>query len=247
MNNWWKDYFLDAWPKIQHFIKGEENTYLETNYIEGILEEKKYKHILDVPCGTGRIALELAERGYTTCGLDFNKKNIEEAQKSSVQKELPQQTEWICGDMREIPFKNTFDAAVCIFGSFGYFDDIDNRKFLQSVYDSLKPGGSFLLETHTLETMLPIFTHQDFWRFEDCWVLDERNFNIPESRIESTWTTIQDGGQQLQHKSSVRIYSYRELTTLLKSVGFKHFSAEGSFEAEEFELGAERLLLLAEK
>ncbi|MGB0932090.1 MAG: class I SAM-dependent methyltransferase [Chitinophagales bacterium] len=157
MNEWWKEYFLDAWPKIQHYIKGQEDTELETNYIEALFEVKGYKHILDVPCGTGRIALELAERGYSTCGIDFNKKNIEVAQKRSLEKELSQQTEWICGDMRTIPFKNTFDAAVCIFGSFGYFDDIGNRKYAQAIYDSLKEGGSFIIETHTLETMLPIF------------------------------------------------------------------------------------------
>ncbi len=247
MNNWWKDYFLDAWPKIQHYIKGREDTQLETNYIEALFEVKKYQHILDVPCGTGRIALELAARGYTTCGLDFNEKNIEAAQKSSLKKKLTQQTEWVCGDMRSIPFKNTFDAAICIFGSFGYFDENGNRQFLQSVYDSLKSGGSFILETHTLETMLPIFTHQDFWRFEDCWVLEERNFDIENSRIESTWWTLNDNGKQLQHNSSVRIYSYRELLQMLQSIGFEYFEAEGSFESEPYELGAERLILTAEK
>lgn len=247
MNDWWKEYFLDAWPKIQHYIKGQEDTELETNYIEALFEVKGYKHILDVPCGTGRIALELAERGYSTCGIDFNKKNIEVAQKISLEKGLTQQTEWICGDMRTIPFKNTFDAAVCIFGSFGYFDDIGNQKYVQAIYDSLKAGGSFIIETHTLETMLPIFTHQDFWRFEDYWILEERDFNMETSRIESTWWTLNDNGKQLQHKSSVRLYSYKELLQMLKSIGFKYFEAEGSYESEVFELGAERLLLIAEK
>ena len=121
MDNWWKDYFLDAWPKIQHYIKGKEDTYLETNYIEYILQQKNHSHILDVPCGVGRIAIELAERNYTTCGIDFNEKNIEIAQKISTEKGLNQQVEWICGDMRSIPFNGAFDAAVCIFGSFWLF------------------------------------------------------------------------------------------------------------------------------
>ncbi len=247
MNNWWKDYFSEAWPQIQHFIKGKEDTFMETNYIEGILQQKGYQHILDVPCGTGRIAIELAERSYTTCGIDFNEQNIEAAIQNSTAKGVTKQVEWICGDMRSIPFKESFDAAICIFGSFGYFDDANNRIFLQSVYDSLKPGGSFILETHTLETILPIFTHQDFWRFENYWVLEERNFNMETSRIESDWWTLNDDGRQLKHNSSTRIYSYRELILLLQSIGFKHFSAEGSYDGEPYELGAEKLLLVAEK
>lgn len=247
MDNWWKDYFLDGWTQIQHHIKGVQDTYLEANYIEQMLHEKGYKTVLDVPCGVGRIALELAQRGYQTYGIDFNEKNIKIAQDISQEKGLTENTKWLCGDMREIPSNTPFDAAVCIFGSLGYFDDTGNRTFLQSVYDALKIGGSFLVETHTLETMLPIFTHQDFWRFEDCWVLEERNFNLEKSRIESTWWTIQDNGRQLQHQSSVRIYSYRELTQMLQSIGFKNFRAEGSFEGDAYELGAERLLLLAEK
>ena len=86
-----------------------------------------------------------------------------------------------------------------------------------------------------------------FGVFEDYWVLEERNFNMEDSRIESNWWTIKDNGRQLKHKSSVRLYSFRELIQLFRSIGFKNFSTEGSYEGEVFELGAERLLLVAEK
>ena len=47
--------------------------------------------------------------------------------------------------------------------------------------------------------------------------------------------------------SSQRIYTYRELSELLRAAGLEPVAAFGSLTGEEFKLGAQRLLLVAEK
>ena len=52
--------------------------------------------------------------------------------------------------MRDLPWWDEFDGAVCFWSSFGYFDGDGDREFTDAVWHALKPGAPFLLETLTL-------------------------------------------------------------------------------------------------
>ncbi len=250
--SWWQTYFTEAWPKIAPAAKTKDDTYLETDFIDRILSQyipdKKKLTILDVPCGTGRIALEIAER-HEACyltGVDFNEDAIAEAEKSVKEKGLVN-AEFVVGDMREMNFKEKFDAALCIFSSFGYFDDSGNEAVVAAVSNSLKSGGLFILDTHVLETLLIHFTHKDYWEFgEDLVILERRAFDYVQSRVNSVWTTLEKGKREHSY-SSVRIYAYRELVELLQRHQLHVIDTFSSFEGESFDLGADQLILVCQK
>jgi len=101
--------------------------------------------ILDLACGWGRHAIELARRGHTVTGIDLSRVMLDEAKRRADKANVT--VKWLCMDMREIDFRDEFDVAINMFTSFGYFvDETENAKVLEKVFHSLVSGGRFLLD-----------------------------------------------------------------------------------------------------
>jgi SAM-dependent methyltransferase len=66
--------------------------------------------VLDVGCGTGSLALRLAERGYRVTGIDFSPAMIESARA----KDRNGQVDWRTGDVTALALGLDFDAAVSV-------------------------------------------------------------------------------------------------------------------------------------
>jgi hypothetical protein len=65
--------------------------------------------------------------------------------------------------------------------------------------------------------------------------------------VETQWTFIGPDGDREVRDSSIRVYSYAELTALLRDVGFVSFDAYDTTSGDPFGLGADRLTLVATK
>ena len=157
-------------------------THAEANFVEQALGVPQGAQVLDVPCGGGRLALEMAARGYQVTGVDISPRLLETAQRSSQEQNL--EVAWECRDMRELPWKSEFNAAFCFWSSFGYFDEPGNAEFLRAVSRCLKPGATFLLDTPLIETRLPEMEAQErvWWPVDDLLALEERSFDHETSR-----------------------------------------------------------------
>ena len=101
--------------------------------------------------------------------------------------------------------------------------------FFQNVAQSLKPGGRFLVDTPIMESLFPRFDRRD-WTWVQVGgrrirILEEREFDLETSRVESTWTFIEPDGSVKDATLSTRLYGYRELCDLLRQAGFQKFTA----------------------
>lgn len=249
MNNqpeWWQNFFSGPVLDFVRESRDRETTREEAYFIAQSLGLDPGDKILDVPCGGGRLALELAERGYRVTGVDLSAELLESARGQAAARNI--EVNWKQGDMRDLPWPGEFDAAFCFWSSFGYFDEAENAAFLKAVSRSLKPGGTFLLDTPLVETRLPEMEAQEriWWAVGDLLALEERNFDHRTSRVESEWTFIRDG--HTERKSlSLRLYTYRELSLLLEQAGFGNHQAFGSLDQEPFSLGSTWLYLVTTK
>jgi SAM-dependent methyltransferase len=202
---------------------------------------------LQLPCGEGRHTIELARRGFRSTGLDFNPNATAVAATRAAAAGV--EPCFMTGDMRELSAVEEYDAVVNFFTSFGYFSDEENLDFARRVARALRPGGRFLLDLHVAESVYPTFRERDWsWIRKDppLRVLEERRLDLDSSRIESTWSFIGDD-ETVTRRTSLRLYSYRELQSLLKQAGFSRLQAFETGKMEPFRLGSARLSLIAIK
>jgi SAM-dependent methyltransferase len=244
MPEWWEEFFDRAWQDVQLGSWTDDDNRVAADRIERALHLGPGADVLDVPCGDGRIALELAARGHRTTGVDITERFLAEARANAERRSLDVRFQH--GDMRDLPFEGEFDAVVNFGGSFGYFDDEGSRRTVAAASRALRPDGRFLVDVLSPETLFTGFREQLWRTVGEIVVIIANRYDHENGRIESDWTIIaEDGRRTLQH-SSMRLYTYRELKTLLLGEGFG--DVEGfDDDLKPFGLGASRLLAVATK
>jgi SAM-dependent methyltransferase len=241
---WWRELFASpAWQRVQRNWSTVEDTADDARRVLEALTLSEGDLVLDVPAGDGRIALELAAAGCRVVGVDFEPSFVDAGRNAAQARRLDGVT-FEVGDMRELTYEAEFDAAVCFWGSFGYFDDDGNLAQAACVARALRPGGRYLIDVPTLETLYPRFTERSWFRVHDTVVLQERRLALATSRVETQWTFLGDDGSTGAQETSVRLYSVHELTELLRAAGFSSFSLRDD-ELHDFELGSSRLWIVA--
>ena len=241
---WWQEFFKSSWKEIQQLVRTPEQTQKEADFIEAVLDVVPPARMVDIPCGDGRLAVELAARGYRVTGVDLSRYFLKRAEKRANARGV--EVAFHRGDMRMISWEDTHQAAFCMWGSFGYFDARGDADFIGAVSRSLRKGGSFLLDIHVAETLFPRYRESSWSRVGEFIILEKRSYEHTTSRIEVDWTFIHEARRSTQH-SSIRIYTYREILNLLRKYQFGDFRAFGSLAREPFELGSPRCLLAAVK
>ena len=243
-NDWWRGLFgSPGWVAVQAGIPRERSV-ADAEIITRFLGLSSGQDILDVPCGEGRHAVDLAARGHNVPGLDLSAELLARAARRAEERNVS--VEWVQGDMRRLEWKERFDAAVCYWGSFGYFDDQGDFEFLYGVSRALRPGGKLLIETQILETLLPQFQPRGWIKLNDVHMLEERKYDHTTGRAETRWTLIHNGEITEWH-SSIRMYTYRELVELLTEAGFASAQGFDTSSGRPFALGASRLSMVATK
>jgi SAM-dependent methyltransferase len=233
---WWEEMFeLPSWQWVQLGWESVEDAEHQVDEIERALRLEPGDRVLDVPCGTGRVGTRLAARGYDVVGVDITERFLETARSAGLAVRQ--------ADMRELPFTEEFDAAICMWGSFGYFDDDGNLAQARAAVRALKRGGRYLIDTPSLETIYPHFRHKDWFEVEGTTVLMETSLRVDEGRVETEWTFLR-GEERHTQRSSIRVYTLHELTDLLREAGFTTFEARDD-ELGGFEIGSSRLWLVA--
>lgn len=231
--------------------KPARQTRREADYVESMLDcdallrPDARAHLLDVPCGNGRIALELAARGHHVTGVELSEAAIRRAQHDADARGLSGAVTFRAGDMRDLPWDGHFDGAYCLWESFGYFDDDGNRAFLDALARALKPGARLLLDTHVLESLLPHMARREWTELDGgLIVLEERTYDHHTGSMTRHWQVI-DGAQIERTSLTIRVYSYRELVALLEAAGFTGCTGYAWMSIVPFMAGASRLVLVA--
>lgn len=82
-NNNWKNFFDTIAPVYEKEIF-TRNTLAEIDFIEEVLQLPHGAAVLDLGCGTGRHAIELARRGYRVTGVDISGGMLEVARRNAA-------------------------------------------------------------------------------------------------------------------------------------------------------------------
>ncbi len=141
--------YSDTWFRCFLDSIDPDQTRREVDFLARQLPVADFHNIVDLCCGSGRHARLLAERGYCVTGVDSNTTALAAAREAG-----PPSVTYNEGDMRDsdaIPLGT--DAVLCMWQSFGYFDQTTNRQVLANIANRLQPGGRFVLDVY----------HRDFF------------------------------------------------------------------------------------
>ncbi|KZL83092.1 sterol 24-c-methyltransferase [Colletotrichum incanum] len=112
------------------------------HYLAHVIDIKKDMKVLDVGCGVGGPAREIAKfTGAYVTGLNINEYQVERATRYAVKEKMDKQVQFVQADFMNIPFEDsTFDAIYAI-------EATVHAPSLEAVYSEifrvLKPGGVF--------------------------------------------------------------------------------------------------------
>jgi SAM-dependent methyltransferase len=202
--------------------------------------------VLDMGCGPGRHAVEFARRGFHVTGVDRTVAALDRAKQRAA--DLKLDIEWVKADMREFRRPEAFDAAISLYTSFGYFQEkADDRRVLENMLASLRPGGRLALELIGKEILARIFQKRDWEAAEDgTLLLQERHVERDWSWMRARWIVIK-GSERREYVLTHRVYSAVELSELAADVGFVDVRVYGSLAGTPYDERAERLVVTARK
>lgn len=101
--------------------------------------------VLDLGCGTGRLAKPMIARGHRYVGVDLSDEMLATARAANPEAEFLRAN---LVDLAGVP-DASFDYAACLFSTLGMIRGDENRRAaLRSCHRILKPGGAIVLHVH---------------------------------------------------------------------------------------------------
>ena len=137
------------------FTKGTKQ---EVDFLQQTLGLQPGMRVLDVGCGPGRHAHELAKRGIQTHGIDISQRFVDLAIEHA-----PPGATFQRMDARDLAFDGTFDVVICLCqGAFGLMTaNGDDERVLHGMARALKHGGTLALSAFNAYFAVKYFDDPD--------------------------------------------------------------------------------------
>ncbi len=247
-NSWYEEFFAGAALEVWRNAKSAEENIAECRFLTGVLNAPSGSHLLDVPCGNGRLSLPMAAAGFTVTGLDCSQELVTEAQKAATHAKLKKnRIEFIQGDMREMSLDQKGDGAFCMGNSFGYFDRKGTTQFLLSVSAHLRSGARFVIDSAmTAESFLVNGGEREWIEVAGTYMLIENQYDCRKGCVKTDYIFIRDSKEE-RRQAFHWIFSVSEICCMLEKANFKIVDLFSSTDCDPFALGSDRLLLVAEQ
>jgi SAM-dependent methyltransferase len=243
---WWEEMFSEEFLRAIPILSPRQLE-REVNFIDESLGVARGGRMLDLACGAGQHAVELAARGYDLVGFDLSQSQLDWA--GGLAQERGQRLQFTYGDMRELTYQESFDAVYSWNTSFGFFEEDKNFDVAQRVFKALRPGGRFLLDVVNRDFVVSQQPGQTWFEGDGCVCIDDVSIDFITSRMRVKRTLMLTNGRNRECNYSLRMYGLHELGKILHDVGFKILKVSGRPEMPGVFFGASspRIIILAAK
>lgn len=242
MKHWYQTFFNEYALDVWQGSRSDELTAGEVDFIAHALELEGSGALLDLACGNGRHAAELAARGYQVTGVDIaegNRRRIEERAAA-----LGAEIDIVIGDVTELDLASSYDGAYIWGNSLGYFPPAETATFLRRVAAALKPGARFAIDSAVIaECILGDLAERTWFQVtEDMRVMLESSYDPRESRLDTVYTTLRGDAVVDQSTAHVWVITCRELVEMAEAAGLETVELVGGLDGAAFELGDDQLI-----
>jgi ubiquinone/menaquinone biosynthesis C-methylase UbiE len=225
---WYDDVFAEHFSFLNP-ATWDETAQRDAQFIHDQLGLREGANVLDVGCGDGRHAIELAKLGLHVTGLDNSLAMLLAA---AAHKEAAgvddKHVTFMHGDMRRLPRDREFEAVICVGTTFGYFEEEQNRQCLQEMFERLAVGGRLLLHVFNRDFVAPHLPSRSWWQGRRCMVIDEAEMNFFANRLRVHRTIIFDDGRQFEHFMFMRAYTVQDIGKAISQLGLRVVEVSGS-------------------
>jgi SAM-dependent methyltransferase len=203
-------------------------------------------HLLDLGCGPGRHSVALARLGYRVTGVDRSITYLAHAKERAS--EAGVQLEFVQDSMIRFRREATFDGAINLFSSFGYFENrVDDLQVMRNLCASLKSGARAVVDLAGKEFLAGRYCTKDWHALDGgrFW-LESREVLPGWERLRVQWTFV-GGGETRDFLVEIRIYSGVELREMMLQAGFAEVELLGGLDGRPYDRESARLVAVGRK
>ena len=224
------------------------------DFIERIAKSECRVHpelVLDLGCGTGRMTLELARRGYDMTGVDISPEMLDIARCEAERIKKGRDILWLCQDICELELYGTVDLAVSCLDTLNHLTSPKElEKCLSLVHNYLIPDGIFIFDINGKKKFESIYGSEVYVMEEKDTVCIWQNRYDERTRLCDFFITIfkerDDGAyERYDDVQTERMYTLRAIKNKLKSTGFEFIGAYSDFVFTEADDNDERIYIVA--
>jgi len=256
--HWTEKMFVEHGDVFLKFIDDEVRFQKEFEALQRIFSEKRVSvggNVLDLCCGSGTQAFNLAKKGFNVTGVDFSPTAIKKARESAENMSLKGHVEFLVGDARRVSKllekKKSFDAIISMGTSIGYYDDETDKSIVKQLNKLASSNGVLVIDLGNRDYIIKHGEPLGIIKFDDYEVHDHRRLNLDKSQAESTWEFYKKEGEDLKHvvtvSSNIRLYSLHELVRLFETTGWKYCNSYGNFDLEPVTIDSKRIIIIGKK
>lgn len=212
-------------------------------------EGLKPRTAADLACGTGSVAMLLAQQGLQVTAVDMSEDMLcVAAQKAQSLMNPPT---FVCQCLQQLRLPRGVDLAVCALDSLDYITDpADCEKAIAQVYRALNPGGCFIFDVNTPEKLRAmdgqVFLDED----DDVYCVWRGEFDKDTNICSYGMDLFQRCGEVWQRSFEEHreyAYSAEQLVGFLRSAGFTDIAVFGDRSFSAPAPGEQRIYIKARK
>ena len=204
---------------------------------------------VDLACGTGSVAMLLAQKGLQVTAVDMSEEMLCVASQKAQDVQNPPR--FVCQSLQKLRLPRGVDLAVCALDSLDYIiDPNDCAEAIKRIYRVLNPGGCFIFDVNTPEKLQAmdgqVFLDED----EDVYCVWRGEFDEQTNICSYGMDLFQRAGQLWQRSFEEHqeyAYSAGQLVGYLKAAGFTSIRVFGDRKFCAPQPGEQRIYIKARK
>lgn len=221
-SGWWEELYDDVVAEM-FLVRPEDETRALVDFLAAALGLAPGMRVFDQCCGIGTLGLPLAHRGIAVVGVDQSGAYVRRANRGA--RSCGTACDFAEGDAFEYVASPPCDAAFNWGTSFGNAAaDARNGSMLRRAFESLRPGGRFVLDFQNVARLLGDFRESIVRRHAtpagELVLLRESELDLAGGTLRQVWTTFLPDGRRRVRRTAVKLYLPHALADLLRAAGF---------------------------
>lgn len=236
---WFKEWFNSRYYHMLYGKRDDSEAETFINNLMQVIQPVPDGKFLDLACGKGRHALQIASFGFEVHGVDLSEESIEAARQLANSRLV-----FNVRDMRQTYLPAYFNYIFNLFTSFGYFDKTeDNLATLMAVKNGLQPNGVFVQDYFNASKVINGLVPEETKSIEgiDFHIRKHIDHHIIYKSI-----VFSDQGQDYQFCEQVNLFTLDDFKTMYAQAGFEIVALYGNYRMEPFDpQTSDRLILIS--